>query len=543
MVNCVRERLPKVPRLCGKPRTGFVRGAAICVGALALGLCAAGDCQPAASAWPMFMGNAQHTGKSTHAGPARPVLTWSYRIGISGPSLPGSPGSSPSVAEDGTVCIGGGVNNALFALGTDGSLRWSYAGGQQIKSSPAIASGGTVYAGCRDARIYAVRPDGILGWSYAAGGFVDSSPAIAGDGSVYASSADDRLYSLSSSGALRWSYTAMAANADYASSPAVESNGRVYVGSWNNYLYALDANGGRHWSHQFQYDPVVCSPAVYTRFGWIIAYDQQSLRCIAEDGSLVWSYTIPSRSSPAIGRGFPADVDGMLYIGAYPSRFCAFSIEQQSIYWSYAIAVHYGPAVDVNRQLYTGAEDGRVRRFDASQAGGPYSLVWSYDLGSGARSSPVIGMDGDLFIRSYDGILFRLGPTPAPTNTPTQTPTATATPTATPTGTATTTPTPAPTQSPTVTVTPRPSKETATPTATATPTTTPTAAPTETPTPTVTPTETPTPSPTPTEPPGGGWGILRVNYQPSDAEPPWEFMEDWGEEFGDRRDTGYRFGW
>lgn len=95
------------------------------------------------------------------------------------------------------------------------------------------------------------------------------------------------------------------------------------------------------------------------------------------------------------------------------------------------------------------------------------------------------------------------------------------------------------TSSPTATATPTPSPSpTGTPTATETPT--------ETPTPTGTPMETPTATETPTPtgtPAGGGGAIYRINFQPSGVDPAWNFIEDWGETFAPRRDTGYQFGW
>ena len=66
-----------------------------------------------------------------------------------------------------------------------------------------------------------------LKWSYATGYLVDSSPAVA-NGVVYVGSNDGNLYALNAStGAKLWSYPTGAA---VASSPAV-ANGVVYVGS------------------------------------------------------------------------------------------------------------------------------------------------------------------------------------------------------------------------------------------------------------------------------------------------------------------------
>lgn len=64
-----------------------------------------------------------------------------------------------------------------------GTLKWTFASGAAIESSPAIAGDGTVIVGSEDGNLYAL--DGVTGavkWKTAAGGAIDSSPAIAADG-------------------------------------------------------------------------------------------------------------------------------------------------------------------------------------------------------------------------------------------------------------------------------------------------------------------------------------------------------------------------
>ncbi len=46
-----------------------------------------------------------------------------------------------------------------------GTLKWSYATGGGIYSSPAVGPDGTIYVGSRDFSLYAINPDGTLKWS------------------------------------------------------------------------------------------------------------------------------------------------------------------------------------------------------------------------------------------------------------------------------------------------------------------------------------------------------------------------------------------
>jgi len=53
-----------------------------------------------------------------------------------------------------------------------------------------------VYVGSRDDNLYAVNPDGTEKWSFSTGDDVRSSPAIGSDGTVYVGSEDNNLYAI-----------------------------------------------------------------------------------------------------------------------------------------------------------------------------------------------------------------------------------------------------------------------------------------------------------------------------------------------------------
>jgi glucose dehydrogenase len=114
-------------------------------------------------------------------------------------------------------------------------LKWSYATGSDVDSSPAIANG-VVYVGSWDDKVYALGAGtGALLWSYTTGNVVTSSPAVA-NGVVYVGSDDDNVYALNArTGTLLWSY---ATGSLVESSPAV-ANGVVYVGSDDVHMYAF----------------------------------------------------------------------------------------------------------------------------------------------------------------------------------------------------------------------------------------------------------------------------------------------------------------
>ena len=117
---------------------------------------------------------------------------------------------------------------------------WSFATGNVVTSSPAVAKG-VVYVGSIDHNVYALKAStGAKLWSFTAGAEVYSSPAIA-NGVVYVGSYDHNVYALNAStGAMLWSF---ATGSSVVSSPAI-ADGVVYVGSLDGNVYAFDQAGG-----------------------------------------------------------------------------------------------------------------------------------------------------------------------------------------------------------------------------------------------------------------------------------------------------------
>jgi len=133
--------------------------------------------------------------------------------------------SSPAIAEDGTIYIGG-EDGYLYAVTPSGGIDWSFETGGAIESSPAIGLDGTIYFGSDDGYFYAVNPDGSEAWKQALGDpgwhLVRSSPVVIEDGTVYVGSYDSRLYAFSPDGTLLWSF-----RFDSAGDPFIGASGAV----------------------------------------------------------------------------------------------------------------------------------------------------------------------------------------------------------------------------------------------------------------------------------------------------------------------------
>lgn len=89
------------------------------------------------------------------------------------------------------------MDNKIFAINPNGSLKWSFATAGKVFSSPAIGADGTVYVGSYDANLYAIGLDGSLKWRFSipGGGLVHASPAVGRDGVVFVGGGAD-LYAV-----------------------------------------------------------------------------------------------------------------------------------------------------------------------------------------------------------------------------------------------------------------------------------------------------------------------------------------------------------
>lgn len=123
-----------------------------------------------------------------------------------------------------------------FYITRPGTVKWSYAVGDAVNSSPDVVNG-KVYVGANTDIIYALDAgSGALQWSYRTGNQVSSSPDVV-NGVLYVGSDDGKIYALNANtGALKWSYK----TAGFVASSPMVVNGVLYVGSDNGQISALN---------------------------------------------------------------------------------------------------------------------------------------------------------------------------------------------------------------------------------------------------------------------------------------------------------------
>jgi len=214
--------------------------------------------------------------------------------------------AAPMVAEDGTILIGCS-NDSVYALNSDGTLKWADSVGSQVWATGALGADGTSYFQTADSNVIALRSDGTQIWTfYSQGG--NTAPVVGTDGTVYVINQNGNVYALNpTDGSQKWTANI---NAGVVQPPAIDpSRNMLYVVSDAGQFQSvtLDSGGGR-WSDSVGQD---ASSPVVDPDGSIFIGGGGRLTKFSPDGDRVWTFAPPLSgvvSTPAI------TVDGYLYV-------------------------------------------------------------------------------------------------------------------------------------------------------------------------------------------------------------------------------------
>ncbi len=354
------------------------------------------------SPWPMFCHDVMHTGRS---GYDTSMVTgeeiWRYRMG--------SVISSPAIDKDGTIYVGSG--SSLYAINSDGRLKWRFKTGGGVSSSPAIAKDGTIYVGSNDGKLYAIYPNGTLKWQFSVTprNWVSSSPAIGKDGTIYVGSTDYFIYAINPDGTLKWKFET---GSKIYSSPAIGNDGTIYIGSHDSYLYAINPDGTLKWKFKAKAE-VRGSPAIGNDGTIYVGCWSDYLYAINPDGTLKWKFKVKGpwewcgmQEAPAIGE------DGTIYVGTYygmGNAGCLYAINPDGTEkWHIETGTIYGsPSIGKDGTIYVGTAEG-IGKLYAVNPDGTIKWVWKalseqeYHY-CHIDSSPAIGKDGTIYIGSWFG--------------------------------------------------------------------------------------------------------------------------------------------
>jgi outer membrane protein assembly factor BamB len=408
---------------------------------------------PAPIGRPQYGQDAQHTGRSAHAGPRTVKLLRSFDTSNPGVDTP-EPGwdksdiqSSAAIAPDGTIYVGNYSGN-VFALRDPGKgdsleLAWRFhpKGGSPWHHTPAIGRDGTVYSvfsvggNAPDAKgtLYALRApvggvDAQVVWSLEMGpGRTTSSPTVGPDGAIYVVNQGGRLMAVTPEGQLRWSIQvgpALKAN------PALGYDGSVYVPSMDGKLYAVGTranDAGVKWTFDFGQHlgptPLLvdkappaggdakgsgASAAVGPDGTIYVGANNSNFYAVTGEGKLKWLFEAEREiagiwSAPALSPDAKT-----LYFAANKGGVYAVNADDGKLKWRSFVfgSIYNSPTLDSQGMLYTGSNVGHVFGIDAVNG----KTVFDHDAGAAVWTTPAVRPDGSLVVADRKGKVHLLGP-------------------------------------------------------------------------------------------------------------------------------------
>lgn len=312
--------------------------------------------------------------------------------------------STPAIADDGTIYVGSD-DDSFYALNSDGTLKWSFATGGNVRNSPAIAADGTIYIGSDDDNLYALNPDGTQKWAFDTGGNVNiTSNAVGADGTIYTGGSADKLYALNPDGTEKWSY---AADGDILSL-ALTGNILYFTHNGGRNIVSLNASDGSlNWSvphGAFTGGSMAIDAENTVYFQGDLGSGAGKIWAIKSDGTEKWSFPLTGSASRG---GVVLASDGTLYASTKETadHFRAINSSDGSLKWSFTTGgkLSAAAAVDSDGNVYIGSEDDSLYVLDSSG-----TQKFKFDTGGNIWGSPTIATDGTIYFGSYDKNLYAM---------------------------------------------------------------------------------------------------------------------------------------
>ena len=249
------------------------------------------------------------------------------------------------------------LDRKIYALDTDGKLKWIYETKGLVVSSPNTdPSGGTVYVGTRDQTFHAIDiSTGKSKWKSLLQGNVDSSPLVdSSNSNIYVVANDGHLYTFSPKGKLLWRYTAGASITR--SSPVEGFQGTIYFGSADGHLHAvrprkISATGGsvvnqavdstaKHWWKKKVCNKITASVAVDGKTIYVACWDGTlwAVKDKGDRGELKWEKPFKTRINKLSKQHEPIlstpiiDDSGNIFVGTDDKWFYAISTKGKMIW-------------------------------------------------------------------------------------------------------------------------------------------------------------------------------------------------------------------
>jgi len=260
-----------------------------------------------------------------------------------------------------------------------------------------------IHFGCYMRKIYAVKSDGTLKWKYSTGGAIKSSAACPESGRVYIGSDDQNLYALDAAGNKRWSYGLMAA---VTKTPALDSQENIYISAESVYLWKFDKDGNYQWGYAFSTGTPTSATVDENDLIYFCHGYPKKVFCIYGNKTKKWEKTLPLAVYTT-----PIVWNGRVYVGCNDTRLYCLNRENGGTVWSHLTGNEYVGgswselSIDDEGTCYgVSAATGFDKRLFAIRHDNTEKWVWTCP--STIVCSPAVGTDGKVYVTCYDGKLY-----------------------------------------------------------------------------------------------------------------------------------------
>jgi outer membrane protein assembly factor BamB len=270
-----------------------------------------------------------------------PQMQWSVDLGATRVM------ASPTVGPDGTVYVVTAAGQ-LFAVGSDGKVRWTVQTGPAIKSATALGPDGTIYSPSSDGKMYAVSPQGQVKWAFDFGEHLGPTPLATSDQQGPGGGGGG------------------ASGIGSGASPTIGKDGTIYIGANNSNMYAVAPDGSMKWLFEAERE-------------------------------LAGIWTTPDLSADG----------GTLYFGANKGGIYAVNTADGSKRWQFPVygSIYASSILDNQGMLYTGTTIEHVYATDSASG----EEVWNLDAHNQVWCAPAIRPDGTLVFADRGGIVQVIG--------------------------------------------------------------------------------------------------------------------------------------
>ncbi|MGA1822896.1 MAG: PQQ-binding-like beta-propeller repeat protein [Thermoplasmatota archaeon] len=292
------------------------------------------------------------------------------------------PLNSIDIDENGNLYI---AATGLISLAPDGSLRWIYNVSGIIETAPVLSDNDSIHVGSLDGNIYKYDTDGDIIWKRFLHDRIRSTPVLLENDRLIVATFEGNVFCLNESGDIVWNISLDSyVIADIVS----DNNDRVYIGTYDNCLFCIDHQGNILWNYSTP-GGVYRSPAV-SDSGAIYIVSSYNLTALNPDGSLIWNVRKQRDeiiSTPVVGN------DGTIYAtgdGLY--AFDEYGNEKWNVTrYYYARYI----SLDSNDNIYTTDNGGEIFAYHPNG-----SLKWKNDLDESSTSRPVVDEYGYIYVKS-----------------------------------------------------------------------------------------------------------------------------------------------